>query len=427
MADDEIAEHHHRHPVLLGIALVVLTALAAVGVWIAGDVITDRERQDALAPFYDPPSVADGDAAGDLIRWESVGDLGLDHGDGYRVLYWSETPAGDLRAASGMLFVPDGDPPDDGREVVAWAHGTTGLGDDCAPSRTRDPLASMTWVDGMLGNGWVVTATDYAGLGTPGVSAYLIGGDEARDVLNSVRTARQFPDAHAGTRFAVYGHSQGGHSSLWTADSAAGYAPELELVAAAAIAPAAELVPLIHLQYDTAVAWVIGPEVALAWPESNADLKLEPFLSSSAMDNYERLADECIERAFLEGFARQELLRESFFTTDPMTDDTWAGAATDQTPAPVTGVPLFVGESTVDEVVLPSTTALYVQRVCEAGGTVQTDWIDDSQGLGHVGLGNTFGPQVTTWLEARFAGQDAPSSCGVAPPVTPADPNPPTG
>jgi len=39
---------------------------------------------------------------------------------------------------------------------------------------------------------------------------YLIGESEGRAVLDSVRTARDLPDAGASHRFAVWGHSQGG-------------------------------------------------------------------------------------------------------------------------------------------------------------------------------------------------------------------------
>jgi len=44
---------------------------------------------------------------------------------------------------------------------------------------------------------------------------YLIGAEQGRDLLNSVRAARDIPQAGAGTRFALYGHSQGGLVALW--------------------------------------------------------------------------------------------------------------------------------------------------------------------------------------------------------------------
>ena len=68
----------------------------------------------------------------------------------------------------------------------------------------------------MLAHGYVVVATDYEGLGVPGVHPYLVGISEAHAVLDSVRAARELPAAQATHRFAVWGHSQGGHAALFT-------------------------------------------------------------------------------------------------------------------------------------------------------------------------------------------------------------------
>jgi hypothetical protein len=51
-------------------------------------------------------------------------------------------------------------------------------------------------------------------------------------------------DAGASNRFAVWGHSQGGHASLYTGELAASHAPDLKLVGVAAAAPATYLIEL---------------------------------------------------------------------------------------------------------------------------------------------------------------------------------------
>ena len=106
----------------------------------------------------------------------------------------------------------------------------------------------------MLDRGFVIAATDYAGLGGQGMHPYLIGLSEARAVLDSVRAARQLPDAAAGDRFAVWGHSQGGHAALFTGEQAASYAPELKLVGVAAAAPATYLGELFRADRGSSAA-----------------------------------------------------------------------------------------------------------------------------------------------------------------------------
>jgi acetyl esterase/lipase len=103
----------------------------------------------------------------------------------------------------------------------------------------------------MLARGYVVTATDYPGLGTPEVHPYLVGRSEARAVLDSVRAAKKIPEAGAGDRFAVWGHSQGGQAALFTGLEAARYAPELKIVGVAAAAPATDLAALMSEDLGT--------------------------------------------------------------------------------------------------------------------------------------------------------------------------------
>ena len=52
---------------------------------------------------------------------------------------------------------------------------------------------------------------------------YLVGAAEGRDLLNSVRAVRELNHAGAGARFALWGHSQGGHAVLFAAQMASAH------------------------------------------------------------------------------------------------------------------------------------------------------------------------------------------------------------
>lgn len=107
--------------------------------------------------------------------------------------------------STAILVAPNGPAPSGGRNVVAWAHGTTGIAESCAPSLGSNALTSIPDLAGMLGRGWTIVATDYPGLGTPGPHAYLVGDAAAHAVLDSVRAARQFPRAGAVDRTSLSG------------------------------------------------------------------------------------------------------------------------------------------------------------------------------------------------------------------------------
>lgn len=188
---------------------------------------------------------------GTIIRIWPLEGGGPGDADAFRILYRSTGLKGEPIPVSGAIFIPSGPAPAGGRNVIAWAHPTSGVAPPCAPSLMPD-TGGMIWnLDEMLSQGYVVVATDYAGLGTDGIHPYLIGVSEGRAVLDSVRAARNLPRSGASNRFAVWGHSQGGHAALYTGELAAGYAPDLKLVGVAAAAPATYLVELFDADKET--------------------------------------------------------------------------------------------------------------------------------------------------------------------------------
>ena len=97
---------------------------------------------------------------------------------------------------SGIIVVPDGDAPAEGRPVLSWAHGTTGIADECAPS--KDPAAQRHRARRARSSSaaWCSSATDYEGLGTPGRHPYIVGESEGRGTLDIVRAAQQLERPH---------------------------------------------------------------------------------------------------------------------------------------------------------------------------------------------------------------------------------------
>jgi alpha-beta hydrolase superfamily lysophospholipase len=163
----------------------------------------------------------------------------------WRILYHSTSVTGADIAVSGMVVAPATAPPQGGRPVIAWAHGTTGSGDSCAPSVQPNPTSTIEDAAPLLRQGYVIAATDYPGLGTPGPHPYIVGDSEAHSVLDAARAAREIPAAHASNRVIEWGHSQGGQAVLYAAQIARTYAPDLHLLGTVAAAPAANVPALL--------------------------------------------------------------------------------------------------------------------------------------------------------------------------------------
>jgi hypothetical protein len=86
-------------------------------------------------------------------------------------------------------------------------------------------------------------------------------------------------------------------------------------------------------------------------------------------------------------------------------------------PLPPPGVPLLIAQGLADQVVLPNTTALLVQRYCAAGAPLTTFW---DPGASHAQIAIAAGPMFASWLADRAARRPQQLSCGEPVPVAPA-------
>ncbi|MGW6426861.1 alpha/beta hydrolase [Nocardia sp. NPDC055053] len=135
-----------------------------------------------------------------------------------RLIYRSTTAGDRPTTTSAAVYFPSGTAPEGGWPVIAWAHGTVGLGDDCAYSVAGPAAVERDWayLGTWLNQGYAIVAADYAGLGGPGEHPYLNGIVEAHNVVDAVDAATaQYPDLS--TKWAVVGQSQGGGAAVFTA------------------------------------------------------------------------------------------------------------------------------------------------------------------------------------------------------------------
>jgi dienelactone hydrolase len=148
-----------------------------------------------------------------------------------------EYVTGDRTSLATVALPLDVPPPPGGFAIVANNHGTTGVDDACAVTGTAfgAGLAGVFGARGMIG-----VASDYPGIGTPGVHPYLVSDVEGRAALDALRAARalaRWRGMPTSGRFGVAGVSQGGHATLAAAALHATHAPELDIRGFAAVAP----------------------------------------------------------------------------------------------------------------------------------------------------------------------------------------------
>ncbi|MBP6786308.1 MAG: alpha/beta fold hydrolase [Candidatus Promineofilum sp.] len=382
------------------LAGLALAALAAFGFWRA-------TVPAAPSAFYTPPQPLPSGAPGTIIRSEPIAKNVPDGAQAWRVMYLSTGVEGQPVAVTGIVVAPI--EADDGpRPVVAWAHGTLGVQPACGTGHLADPFAAIPEVDRLMREGFVLAATDYPGLGTPGVHPYLFGEVEAAAVLDSVRAAQHLA-AGAGNRFAVWGHSQGGHAALWTAQTAADYAPELELVGAAAIAPAADLEGILESSLEKRAGAILISMSLYAWNENAPGASLSEILAPEALAQVTKLAGACVTTpaAFL---LLGELRPPSTFLPDNLTDiPAFRDFIDANTPHDPIDVPLYIAHGTADMLIPFQGSVDEAARRCAAGEDVELErypLADHNPVLEYSSVG------VVGWIEDRFAERPSASNCG---------------
>jgi acetyl esterase/lipase len=359
--------------------------------------------------FYAPPQPVSAGKPGDVLRMEPT-EGAPDGARAWRILYRSTGLKGEPQAVSALLVVPDAPAPAAGRSLVAWAHPTIGVVQDCAPSLQPNWSKTIPGLDEMVKAGMVVVATDYPGLGTPGVHPYLIGESAARSVVDSVRAARNVKETAAGGRFAVWGHSQGGHAAVFTGQLAKGLAPELTLVGVAAAAPATDLARLLEMDIGTKLGNVLAAEALWSWSKLYG-MPLSNVLVPDAIPVVEKVAGDCI-RSGSEGVAAfydALPLRDGFLSVKITATEPWATVLRENSAgATPIDAPVFIAQGTNDTVVHPTVTALYAGGVCAQGTAVRYLAVPDEN---HFLVAFHTAKDAVAWMDDRFAGKAAPDDC----------------
>jgi acetyl esterase/lipase len=380
--------------------LLVAVALLAVPRVAAADV--DAFYQASAADLAGPP--------GSIIRTEPR--MGAPLGArAWRVLYRSTGLDGRPIAVSGMIVVPLGQTSAGGRPVVAWAHPTSGIVPHCAPSEANFFFQQVQGLRDLVGRGYVVAATDYPGLGTPGPHPYLVGVSEGRAVLDIARAARALPDAGAGRRVALWGHSQGGQAVLYAAELARSYAPDLDVVGVAAAAPATDLGTLLNDDLATSGGKNLLAMTLWSWSRYYG-APLDQVVAADAVPTVNRLAGVCLESPIdIEPRAAAgRKLQKSFLKVDDiLATEPWKKLLADNTIGTLPpSLPVFIAQGSKDPTVNPAVTAAYVKRLCQAGSRVATMIVPNA---GHAWIARTSASAAAAWMADRFAGAPAPTDC----------------
>ena len=194
--------------------------------------------------------------------------------------------------------------------------------------------------------GAVLVATDYEGLGTPGVPTSTVAAAEGHAVLDSIRAVAELPNVGPLGNVMLAGHSQGGRAALVAAEIAPEYAPELHLVGALALAPGVELPALVDYLVappGTGIVLIGAIGLRAGYPE----LDLSTVFTPSAVADIPRVENECVD----DTFARYQSLTTTDVIRRAPSDlpDLQALLEANSPGAVAPAVPIFLGHGDADQ------------------------------------------------------------------------------
>lgn len=348
---------------------------------------------------------------GALISAEPVADAPAGM-RAWKVRYRTTSQEGAPLQVTGIVVAPREGPTPRPRRVIAWTHGAWGVAERCAPSLAPDFLTISPALGEMLRRGYVVVAPDYPGLGSAGQHGFLVGREAANSVLDAVRAARAIPAAGAGSSFAVWGESQGGHAALWTAGEARRYAPELTLVGTAAAAPPTDLAENLRRGSNANVRALLTSFAVYSWAQRFA-APLTTLVNRTNAGVIRRLAqNNCISLDMKPkiGTALGVMsVRGALRNKDIGAIPPWAGIARANSVDPrAIGGPLMLAQSDADVVVAPDVTLAFARRYCALGRPLRYLRLTTTP---HEHSARDSTGATLDWIAARFDGGDEPNDC----------------
>jgi hypothetical protein len=363
--------------------------------------------------FYVPPDVLP-PRNGDVIRTVNVLFDRDDEIRGIGVMYRSTDATGEPNAVTGTIYVPRTPWTGGGaRPVVAFAPGTQGLGDRCAPSQSL-PIGTnyeQGAVRALLAAGWAVAVTDYENTGPPGDPTYTVKDAEAHAQLDIVRAAQRIPDSGVtpASPVALWGYSQGGQSTAGALEIEATYAPELDVRAGVAGGVPSNLATMVdHLDGAGNTFFSFLAFAAVGLNSAYPNLDLESYLNDEGralFDTARTGRGVCLADGLPLAAGRHI---SELTTSNPLDSAEWRTRLDQQALGrTIPAVPVFLYHGETDQIVLVDQSTTLRDAWCAGGATVsyRTYPVDH---LGGINAGTADG---VAYLTGIFAGQAAPSTC----------------
>lgn len=413
----------------------LLMAIAALAVCGCGTSVM-RSAEETVKEITPIPSLGDGGVSpfyalgepaprtpGVLLRTEplTATQTLASAANGIRILYSSTDGLGGTSpvTVSGALFLPNGEAPTGGWPLLAWAHGTVGVADICAPSWTGRSVRDAAYLNFWLAQGYAIVASDYQGLGVPGGHPYLATRPAAFSLLDSVRAVQKGPFPLS-RKVVVIGQSQGGGAAFATAGYAPRYAPELDVRGVVAtgvpyFSPQAQLA-LQSARPKDAVDPMLGYNflVMSLLQQIDAGFSPEDYVSDEMLPLARSINESCFVGIARRIASEGATYNRTYTKRDP-SDFLRRAYALMEYPTMALRVPVFIGTGGQDRDAPTEMQLNLVTDACAAGSPIESHLYPS---LDHSGTVNGSTADSSIFVAKAFSGATITGNCSTRPKTT---------
>lgn len=328
----------------------------------------------------------------------------------WQLLYRSSDTHGQPQANVATVLVP----PDPEPKLLSYQVAYDALTRRCAPSRTilSGALLEQMLVSKALRRGWVVVLPDYEGP----QAQFAAGINAGRGVLDGIRAAQRFlPDNLIGrhTPTVLWGYSGGAHASLFAAELAADYAPDINIAGIAAGGPPTNLADTaVHLDGGMFAGIYFAAMIGLS--RAYDEIDTDALLNDAGREMFADLDASCVGQEL--AWVRDPLL--SGYSFDDITDYTTVDEllavpaiqriiAENSLGQQGFDAPLFYYQAFFDQLTPRARARDLARRYCDHGVPVRFDYA-----LGeHFTAAFTQASSAVDYLARRFDNQPAADEC----------------
>lgn len=395
--------------VVVGLASVLVAATAGAGGAAALPVYPVADPD----PFFSAPPDLAAHAPGEVLKLRQMPpNLYFPGSQVWEVLFSTKDSQGHPMAANTTFLLPPNRVPDG--PLVSYQHIINALGNKCKIATelyTTDPFTQIREAPGLniaLARGWAVTLPDHLGP-RMAYGAAKLGGQITLDGLKAVRKIPEFQVANSPIGLA--GYSGGGMATGWAAAMAPTYAPGLNIVGAAEggvpmnlgkMAQALGANP--HPAFGLAMAAALGLE--REYPDR---INVSGQLNDQGRWLQDMIKNGCTNEIMFWGIGRSaaQVTDNKDFMNYPAAWEVMDENSLELYPG-VPDFPIFEWHSPTDGLIPVDSIDNTLRRYCGAGTPVESLLTPTPDHLSAAVLGL---PRALDWMEDRFRGDAAPSTC----------------